>query len=308
MKSKEELKKLFENGDKPTQENFWEWQDSYWHKDEKLLTENTGGYKIKGSVPDLTALHLMNSMTEGDVYNLLDTGDNYVYVLDLNNTGEAGWDKLSGIVDLSSINLQTVLDNGGTASFNNGIQTAFYAMTQGGFQAQTSNKTGNGSIGLQSNGEFTIGRSGKMVNMTSNGLTYGQDYSYDFIDRSLVDKRYVDSKAVGDSIDFHIPSGVGGLASYNILGNYAIVDFDLHVDTAEGLQILTTENSHGFGGFTKLFAVETISGGEVRYIRIKGGGNGQGIFIGKAFNADDDFEFYLKEVIVAPFAGAVVDP
>lgn len=102
MKSKEELKKLFENGDKPTQENFWEWQDSYWHKDEKLPTENTGIYKIKGSVPDLTALHLMNSMSEGDVYNLLDTGDNYVYVFDLNNTGEAGWDKLSGIVDLSN--------------------------------------------------------------------------------------------------------------------------------------------------------------------------------------------------------------
>lgn len=101
MKSKEELKKLFENGDKPTQENFWEWQDSFWHKDEKLPTKNIGGYKIKGSVPDLTALHLMNNMVEGDVYNLLDTGDNYVYVLDLNNTGEAGWDKLSGFVDLS---------------------------------------------------------------------------------------------------------------------------------------------------------------------------------------------------------------
>jgi len=39
MKSKQELKKYFENGDKPTQEQFWEWQDSYWHKDEKL--ENT---------------------------------------------------------------------------------------------------------------------------------------------------------------------------------------------------------------------------------------------------------------------------
>ncbi|WBX99065.1 hypothetical protein [Chryseobacterium gambrini] len=36
MKSKEEIKKYFENGDKPTQEQFWEWQDSYWHKDEKL--------------------------------------------------------------------------------------------------------------------------------------------------------------------------------------------------------------------------------------------------------------------------------
>ncbi|PRB06717.1 hypothetical protein CQ046_01080 [Chryseobacterium sp. MYb7] len=36
MKTKEELKLYFENGDIPKQENFWEWQDSYWHKDEKI--------------------------------------------------------------------------------------------------------------------------------------------------------------------------------------------------------------------------------------------------------------------------------
>ncbi|MGU3374349.1 leucine-rich repeat domain-containing protein [Chryseobacterium sp. M5A1_1a] len=36
MKTKEELKLYFENGDKPMQEHFWEWLDSYWHKDEKL--------------------------------------------------------------------------------------------------------------------------------------------------------------------------------------------------------------------------------------------------------------------------------
>lgn len=36
MKTKEELRLLFENGDKPTQENFWAWLDSYWHKDEKI--------------------------------------------------------------------------------------------------------------------------------------------------------------------------------------------------------------------------------------------------------------------------------
>jgi len=102
MKSKEELKKLFENGDKPTQEEFWEWQDSYWHKGEKLPLETAGLYKIKGSVGTKTDLDFMTSMTEGDVYNVIETGDNYVYVLDLNNTGEPGWDKLSGIIDLAN--------------------------------------------------------------------------------------------------------------------------------------------------------------------------------------------------------------
>lgn len=123
MKSKEELKKLFENGDKPTQENFWEWQDSYWHKDEKLPTDNSSCYKIKGSVPDKVSLDTMTSMVEGDVYNLLDTGDNYVYVLDLNNTGEAGWDKLSGLSDLfdyatiAYVDEKTGADEGGKWSF-----------------------------------------------------------------------------------------------------------------------------------------------------------------------------------------------
>ncbi|QQQ26913.1 hypothetical protein [Chryseobacterium indoltheticum] len=102
MISKEELKKLFENGDKPTQEEFWEWQDSYWHKGEKLPLETAGLYKIKGSVGTKTDLDYMTSMTEGDVYNVIETGDNYVYVLDLNNTGEPGWDKLSGIIDLAN--------------------------------------------------------------------------------------------------------------------------------------------------------------------------------------------------------------
>ncbi|KPH11590.1 leucine-rich repeat domain-containing protein [Chryseobacterium sp. ERMR1:04] len=36
MKTKEELKLYFENGNKPTQEHFWQWQESYWHKDEKI--------------------------------------------------------------------------------------------------------------------------------------------------------------------------------------------------------------------------------------------------------------------------------
>ncbi|CAD0222812.1 leucine-rich repeat domain-containing protein [Chryseobacterium sp. D764] len=36
MKTKEELKLYFENGDIPKQEDFWEWQDAYWHKSERL--------------------------------------------------------------------------------------------------------------------------------------------------------------------------------------------------------------------------------------------------------------------------------
>ena len=223
MKSKEELKKYFENGDKPTQEQFWEWQESYWHKDEKLentiplsgteedkpvignivilpstrndisigsekgkITFNTGGfinlrsedngtvgqmmiassaaylqyypavgseksivlndegitmrglqqagegnhkqlvidpitstlafrdlgsiYKVKGSVANMDTLNTFTGMVEGDVYNVISTGENYVYVNDVEATGNAGWDKLSGIHDLSSYATQLYVD------------------------------------------------------------------------------------------------------------------------------------------------------------------------------------------------------
>ncbi len=40
MKSKQDLRKIFENGDKPKQEDFWEWQDSYWHKEEDNIPAN----------------------------------------------------------------------------------------------------------------------------------------------------------------------------------------------------------------------------------------------------------------------------
>lgn len=40
MKTKQELKLYFENGDIPKQEDFWAWQDSYWHKDEKISQDS----------------------------------------------------------------------------------------------------------------------------------------------------------------------------------------------------------------------------------------------------------------------------
>ncbi|MCT2563278.1 leucine-rich repeat domain-containing protein [Chryseobacterium herbae] len=43
MKTKQELRLKFENGDKPTQDHFWEWQDSYWHKDEKIEMTKIAG-------------------------------------------------------------------------------------------------------------------------------------------------------------------------------------------------------------------------------------------------------------------------
>jgi hypothetical protein len=50
-------------------------------------------YRVKGSVATFDALPTENNAV-GDVYNILDTGANYVFT-------EEGWDKLSEVIDLS---------------------------------------------------------------------------------------------------------------------------------------------------------------------------------------------------------------
>lgn len=58
MKTKQELKQYFENGDIPKQEEFWDWQESYWHKDEKVPQESISGLtdslKTKLNAPSST--------------------------------------------------------------------------------------------------------------------------------------------------------------------------------------------------------------------------------------------------------------
>lgn len=41
--TKEKLRQVFENGDKPNQQDFYDWQDSYWHKDERIPKEKIEG-------------------------------------------------------------------------------------------------------------------------------------------------------------------------------------------------------------------------------------------------------------------------
>ena len=53
-----------------------------------------GIYTVKGSVANFETLETIENTEIGDVYNLLNTGANYVYTAN-------GWDKLSETIDLS---------------------------------------------------------------------------------------------------------------------------------------------------------------------------------------------------------------
>ena len=66
------------------------------------LKSITGVYRVKGSVASYTNLPISGDV--GDVYNVLDTGSNYVWT-------DSGWDKLSETVEISWGNISGTLAN-----------------------------------------------------------------------------------------------------------------------------------------------------------------------------------------------------
>ena len=78
MKSKQELKKIFENGDKPKQEDFWEWQDSYWHKEEDIIPANRVDLSgkadlVNGKVPSEQLPSYVDDILEYETLELFPT-------------------------------------------------------------------------------------------------------------------------------------------------------------------------------------------------------------------------------------------
>jgi len=70
--------------------------------DSAIATAISGVYRVKGSVATYSSLPLDNNVT-GDVYNVLDSGDNYVW------TGTE-WDRLSGTVDISTAAMTSIVN------------------------------------------------------------------------------------------------------------------------------------------------------------------------------------------------------
>lgn len=119
MKTKAEIKTYFENGDIPNQEQFWEWQDSYWHKDEKISSDKVDidlsgkADLVGGKVPVSQLPSYVDDVVEfanisgfpaagegGKIYIALDTNKLYrwsgsIYI----DITQSGLDKLRDLVD-----------------------------------------------------------------------------------------------------------------------------------------------------------------------------------------------------------------
>jgi hypothetical protein len=76
------LKSWFKRGFKPLQQQFYDWMDSYWHKDEKLpITSVNGLETILNTLPSQDAINTLLTLCVPDIINA--TAD-HVYTL---NTG-----------------------------------------------------------------------------------------------------------------------------------------------------------------------------------------------------------------------------
>lgn len=122
-------------------------------------------YKVQGSVDSYDALPIYN-VSVGDVYNVLDTGANYV-AIEIVSIGRVTWDKLSETVDLSNLATKTELSDLTTA-----VDTAVDELSDKVDTLETSINSigstlvtdGDGTKYLSDNGEYKTVASSPLLN------------------------------------------------------------------------------------------------------------------------------------------------
>ncbi len=178
MKTKQELKQYFENGDIPVQEEFWEWQNSYWHKDEKIPSEkleydfSKKADLVSGKVPasqlpsyvdDVLEFPSLSNLPQqgesGKIYITADTNKLYRW------TGTRYIDITQG--DVGS--LQTVTDRGNETTKNIKIQGISY----GGSSQLDNIIIGEETDDLSSQANYTISIGNKSKPLGNDNLIIG---------------------------------------------------------------------------------------------------------------------------------------
>jgi len=180
-------------------------------------------YHVMGSVANFGALPT-TAQTVGDVWNLIDTGENYVWVDNLNNTGIPGWDKLSGMVDVSGYIPRTGTTAGQPITGDIEFSTATPALLKSG---NTWVAINNGTFDVSSGtsisatdkswlvvnqdeiylGKQNLGSPGKHISISNYvnyidigaeydgpGLVGSSYYGENYIDQSFIQKKYADKQ------------------------------------------------------------------------------------------------------------------
>ncbi|MFP3595844.1 hypothetical protein [Chryseobacterium sp. SIMBA_029] len=156
-------------------------------------------YRVMGSINNFGALPT-TGQTVGDVWNLLDTGENYVWVDNLNNTGIPGWDKLSGMVDVSGYIPRTgtttgqpitgdlVLDNtNGNREIKGAVQGSYISFFDDG--VIEINNSPNTSSNVTISGMDFLG-----TQQGFSGIIGSHYYGDMYQDNSFIQKKYADKQ------------------------------------------------------------------------------------------------------------------
>jgi len=233
MKTKQELKKYFENGDIPKQEEFWEWQESYWHKDEKIPLDKLAydfsqkADLVNGVVPASQLPSYIDDVLEFDsLSNLPQQGESgKIYITKDSNkiyrwTGTRYIDITQG--ELGT--LQSVTDRGNETTKSIKVQGIDY-----GGSSQLTN------ILISDNVENLNKNSNNTISIGINTRSYGTDNivignsSNMFADSSSIGNTIIGHSSYSDSM-YSNENTVIGYSSFNnaknsnnntIIGSYA---------------------------------------------------------------------------------------
>nr|WP_314493131.1 hypothetical protein [uncultured Chryseobacterium sp.] len=234
MLSKQDLKLRFENGDIPKQEEFWEWQDSYWHKDEKLPADKIDydfsekADLVDGKIPASQLPSYVDDVLEFSSFSSLPSEGEKgkIYVLtDTNN--QYRWSGSEYIQINFDANIMTI-------NTNQSINGRKEFITDGGNTWDRNNL-------------MTIGKNGNKAGLTfySEGMDVGQlqyDGNFHFIHGNNANYQYVKSygyRKMNSSDDYlltggggHLPKSdfeISELGSVNLLSNSET----LHLSTSD---------------------------------------------------------------------------
>ena len=161
-------------------------------------------YHVMGSVANFGALPT-TGQTVGDVWNLLDTGENYVWVDNLNNNGIPGWDKLSGMVDVSSYIPRTGtpasqpitgdIHLNESVNFINYVNASYnskFALEDGGFGFTGTGGSASDTFALTISQAMELNFTSSFVD--SKGITSNVYFGNNYDDNSFIQKKYADKQ------------------------------------------------------------------------------------------------------------------
>ncbi|WP_027380502.1 hypothetical protein [Chryseobacterium daeguense] len=214
MKSKQEIKKFFENGDIPNQEQFWEWQDSYWHKEEQIPADKVDldlSHKadlLGGKVPASQLPSYVDDVVEFPSFSSLpaqgESGKIYV-TIDNDNLYRWAQTQYVNITQGDIGTLQTVTERGKETTENIKIQGIYFG-------------------GLENAQNIIIGDESTFVNNRAGGtIAIGKGTKPEGTDHLVIGNNAVainDSGSIGNTVVGHFSMAQSTSSSENSVFGY----------------------------------------------------------------------------------------